>query len=90
MATYKNKFHTPHIITSKPIIETDAIPVAYKGYLIYHRLKNNGKCGDVFDIVKDGVCVGMYAGLNGAKRKIDDFEREVNNEDASGYVPNAL
>lgn len=63
---YKNPFYSPKIMDSKPIIETDATPVKYKGFLIYERIK--GVC---FDIVKDGVCVSMYAGLNGAKGAID-------------------
>jgi hypothetical protein len=25
-----------------------------------------------FDIVKEGVCIGMRAGINGAKKEIDD------------------
>jgi hypothetical protein len=74
MGTYKNKFYNPQINTSKPIIETDSTPVEYKGYLIYHRIKNNGKWGDIFDIVKNGECVGMYAGMNGAKQKIDSYD----------------
>lgn len=67
MAKYKNKFYSPKILDSRPIIETDAKPVEHKGYLIYERIK--GVC---FDIVKRGVCVGMYAGLNGAKHAIDN------------------
>ena len=52
---------------SKPIIQTDAKPIEYKGYLIYERIK--GVC---FDIVKNGVCVCMRAGINGAKSAIDN------------------
>lgn len=75
METYKNKFYNPQINTSKPIIETDSIPVEYKGHLIYHRIKNNGKWGDIFDIVKNGECIGMCAGQNGAKQKIDSYDK---------------
>lgn len=67
MAKYKNKFYSPKIQDSRPVIETVAKPVAYKGYLIYEHIK-----GICFDIVKNGVCVGMYAGLNGAKAAIDN------------------
>lgn len=67
MAKYKNPFYSPKIMDSKPVIETDAKPLQYKGYFIYERIK-----GICFDIVKKGVCVGMYAGLNGAKRAIDN------------------
>lgn len=67
MAKYKNQFYSPKNSDSKPVIETDAKPAQYKGYLIYERIK--GVC---FDIVKNGVCVGMYAGLNGAKQAIDN------------------
>ena len=66
MVKYKNKFYSPKCQDSKPVIETDAKPVEYKGYLIYERIK--GVC---FDIVKRGVCVSMYAGINGAKEAID-------------------
>lgn len=67
MAKYKNKFYSPKLQDSKPFIETDVTPVKYQGYLIYERIK-----GICFDIVKNGVCIGMYAGLNGAKGAIDN------------------
>lgn len=63
---YKNPFYSPKIMDSKPVIETDVKPIEYKGYLIYERIK-----GGVFDVVKDGICLTMMAGLNGAKRAID-------------------
>jgi hypothetical protein len=66
MARYKNPFYSPKYDNSKPIIQTDAKPIGYKGYLIYERIK-----GICFDIVKDGACVGMYAGINGAKEAVD-------------------
>ena len=44
---------------------TDVTPKGYRGYLIYHRLM------DVYDIVKDGVCVTQYAGPRGAREAID-------------------
>lgn len=67
MAKYRNKFYSPKYQDSKPVIETNAEPVKYKGYLIYERIK-----GICFDVVKNGVCVSMYAGLNGAKHAIDN------------------
>lgn len=62
--TYKNSFHKPKYQDSKPEIEIKSIPVEYGNYLIYKRSK------EVFDIVKDSVCIGMYTGLNGAKREL--------------------
>lgn len=62
---YKNSFYNAKYQDSKPVIETAAIPVEYKGFLIYQRSKY------VFDIVKNDVCVGTYAGIKGAKNRID-------------------
>lgn len=50
--------------------------MSYKGYLIYHRINaaspiENG--AHVFDIVLDGVCIGQYAGPNGARQFIDSL-----------------
>lgn len=66
MAKYKNPFYSPNYQNSTPVIQTDAKPIEYNGYLIYERIK-----GGCFDVVKDGVCLTMRAGLNGAKRAID-------------------
>ncbi|MFD2922009.1 hypothetical protein ACFS6H_19975 [Terrimonas rubra] len=63
---YKNPFHNPNYTGSKPQIKIESAPIEYKGYLIYERIKYT-----CFDVVKDGVCVGMYAGKNGAMRFID-------------------
>jgi hypothetical protein len=63
---YKNSFYKKSTPESKPVLFCDKGPVEYKGYLIYQRMK------DCFDIVKDGVCIGMYAGINGAKKSIDN------------------
>ena len=65
--TYKNSFHSAKYQDSKPEIEIKSAPIEYKNYLIYKRSK------EVFDIVKDGVCIGMYAGINGAKKRIDEL-----------------
>lgn len=73
---YKNSFYSDKIPGSKKIIETTAEPVEYKGYKIFHRQKSSTPGGDIFDIVNDKeVCVGMYAGINGAKRAIDKFKK---------------
>lgn len=68
--SYKNSFYSKAAQGSEPVLTTDATPVEYNGYKIYKRFD---AC---FDIVKDGVCIGMYAGLNGAKRQIDKFNKK--------------
>lgn len=70
---YKNSFYNPKDQNSKLFIETEISPIEYKGFEIYQRIKSNNSSSNVFDIVKDGVCVGMNAGLNGAKKKIDSL-----------------
>lgn len=45
-------------------------PVSYKGCMIYVRWD---RFGEVWDIVKDGVCVGQRAGPNGAKARVDEL-----------------
>lgn len=65
-ATYANPWHKPHRPEYGPaVFETDARPVAYRGHLIYRRLPN------CWDVVSDGVCVGMRAGPAGARRCVD-------------------
>lgn len=71
MAKYTNPFYSPKILGSQPEIQTDVQPIEHKGYLIYERIK-----GSVWDIVKDGICVTMMAGLNGAKRAIDMINKK--------------
>ena len=62
--TYVNPWHQKSDPTyGGPTYTTDAKPVEHRGYLIYHRI--------AFDVVKDGRCVGCYAGLSGAKDYID-------------------
>jgi hypothetical protein len=73
MTTYTNPFYSAKFDNSKPAITTEAIPIEYKGYLIYERVKKQ-----VFDIVQDGVCIGMYAGINGAKRWLDTITEDNN------------
>jgi hypothetical protein len=66
MTTYKNSFHKPGKPEYGPALyETDAKPEEYKGLLIYRRLTN------CYDIVVDGVCIGQYAGPNGARNAVD-------------------
>lgn len=72
MATYKNSFYKNDPRNTREFLTCDSKPVEYKGFQIYHRLS------EVFDIVKAGVCVGMCAGLNGAKRHIDKNAKILN------------
>lgn len=67
MARYRNSFHKTHDAAYGPeFYATDASPVEHGGLFIYRRLD---KC---FDIVDDGVCIGQYAGLDGAKNAITE------------------
>jgi len=67
---YKNPWYNPRRNSSydPEYYETDAKPKEYKGYLIYERIP-----GQVWDIVKDGVCVGQMAGPNGARQRVDEL-----------------
>lgn len=86
MAKYLNPFHSSDYQGSTPVIENDEQPVEHAGYLIYHRVEVHRKftetirsvfTADVYDIVRPGKlftaakCVGMCAGLDGAKRRIE-------------------
>jgi hypothetical protein len=73
MATYKNNFYNPNYQNSKPFITTDAVPVNYKDYLIYHRVVAFDPSANIFDVVDKGVCINMYTGLGGAKKFIDEI-----------------
>jgi hypothetical protein len=83
MTQYRNSWHNSKDPYSGPAFyTTDAVPEEYKGYLIYNRINSvsgieSGAC--VYDIVKDDVCVGQYAGPDGARRAIDSgrFEPET-------------
>jgi len=74
MARYRNSsFKNSHSGLYGPeFYETDVTPTAYKGFEIYRRLT------ECFDCVVDGVCVSQRAGINGAKRFIDDFWERQN------------
>lgn len=65
---YKNSFFSAKYQDSKPVIETAAVPVEYKGYQIVRRSK------EVFDIVKNGVCVWYVCGHKWRKNRIDFLE----------------
>jgi len=67
--TYKNPFFQKNNPYSREIhtySENDYIET-YKGYAIWLYSPNQ------YDIVKDKVIVGMCAGINGAKRRIDEL-----------------
>lgn len=72
---YKNSFYNPENCTSLEWIYRDDNynpPFHYKGYMIYERFEHGYQ---IFDIVKDDVCIGMYAGINGAKGRIDELTK---------------
>jgi len=70
MTTYKNPWHKPQNPMYGPEnYSTDSKPVLYCNYLIYERI-----AGHVWDVVKDGACITQLAGLNGAKRAIDNLQ----------------
>lgn len=70
MHRYKNGFYRPGI-GRQEYLTTDSKPVKHGDCLIYYRIKSSNPWARCFDIVKNGVCVGMMAGLDGAKRRID-------------------
>jgi hypothetical protein len=70
--TYSNPFYSPKIHGSTREITCDSSPVEYRGYLIFQRIQ-----GQVWDVVKDGVCLTMMAGPNGARRAIDGLINEL-------------
>jgi hypothetical protein len=76
-AVYKNSFYSPEHKGELPEFTTDATPIDYKGFQIYQYIK-----GSVWHTVKDGVCIAMNAGPNGAKRRIDEMT-----ETESGVKP---
>lgn len=72
--TYRNPWHrADERMYGEPTYRTSVKPTMYRGYAIYHRI--------AFDVVKNGCCVGQYAGLSGAKRFID-LILDGNEEDA--------
>lgn len=71
MTTYLNTFYNPKRKDSKKFLTTEAKPTYYKGFKIYHRVKSAERGGNIYDIVISNECIGMYAGLRGAKQRID-------------------
>jgi hypothetical protein len=75
---YRNSFYNPKRFSSQEWITArlDESPEEYKGYLIYRRIDEDS--GDnIFDIVNKDVCIGMCAGINGAKRSVDWFKERA-------------
>lgn len=67
MTTYRNTWFQPNCKDYGPAeYQTEAKPVAYRGYLIYERIQFH-----VWDVVKDGACVKQMAGPRGARWAID-------------------
>lgn len=71
MTTYKNLFYNAKNMDSKRVFSTEEKPIEYKGFQIFHRIRSSNPSANCFDVVINGVCIGMYAGLNGAKMYID-------------------
>ncbi len=68
MHSYQNPWHNPIKPEYGPAFySTGAKPEPYMGYLIFQRIERV-----VWDVVKDGVCVTQRAGINGAKRFIEE------------------
>jgi len=65
MHTYTNPFHSANYTGSRAVIETNVPPTEYKNHLIFRHHSRH------FDVVKDGVLIGQYAGPNGARKFID-------------------
>lgn len=87
-AKYKNPWHSPKERSSKfenaPFYETNVKPTEYRGFKIYHRHT------EVWDVVRDGVCVSQRAGFNGAKRFIDQIHENKDNyfvQRSLSYLP---
>jgi len=76
-ARYKNPWSKASqwgVVTCGPeFYETTAVPVEYRGYLIYERMETQTFGYTVFDVVKDGVCITQMNGYNGAKSAIDEI-----------------
>jgi len=68
MTKYVNQWHNPKDRHYGPAeYETEVSPKHYRGFEIYHRTMS------VYDVVRNGVCVGQYAGLGGAQKDIDAY-----------------
>lgn len=71
-STYRNPWHQPTQSQYGPArYSTDATPTEYRGFLLYERIPGPvGRC--VIDVVRDGECVTQRAGMNGARRAVDE------------------
>lgn len=67
---YINPFHNPNYQGSRATY-TGVNPIEYNGFSIFEWSQIE------YHIVKNGVCVGMNAGLNGAKKRIDTNEPKL-------------
>lgn len=65
MHSYTNPFHSANYQGSKPVITTDARPTEYRGHLIFKVHEQH------YDVVRDDVLVGQYAGPKGAREFVD-------------------
>ena len=71
--SYKNPFfqkNNPYSRETHTYSEIDYIE-NYKGYSLWRHSISQ------IDVVKDNVIVGMYAGINGAKRFIDELTNKT-------------
>jgi hypothetical protein len=68
--TYLNPFYNINYQGSRRYFEAEPNPTLYKGYEIHHYSHQQ------WHIVKNGVCLGMNAGINGAKRRIDNVDKQ--------------
>jgi hypothetical protein len=69
VAEYTNTFWSTGSLDPR-VYRTEAKPKEYRGFLLYKRLE----C--CWDVVKDGACVGQYAGRSGAERFVDMLHGE--------------
>lgn len=65
MNRYRNIFWSARSLDPQ-VYETDAKPTKYRGHVIYQRIK-----GHCWDVVRDGDCIGQYAGERGARDFVD-------------------
>jgi hypothetical protein len=71
MTNYKNSFYIPDNPYSYEFLQCFKEPIEYKDHLIYRRVVSMEDGGNIYDVVKDNICIGMYAGLDGAKKFVD-------------------
>jgi len=58
---YRNLFYSSTYQDSKEFYEGEN-PKEYKGFKIFHRIISKYTSRNCYDIVLNGVCVGMYVG----------------------------